>query len=112
MTRSTPDIVARNGVAHAPQEKAIFQDLSVRDNLRLATADERAFRDQVGRIFAIFPFFEQRLSQKAGTLSGGEQKMLIIARAIMVRSAPVGRRRNIRRAAAICHWTDRAGVAP
>jgi ABC-type branched-subunit amino acid transport system ATPase component len=85
MTGSTPDIVARNGVAHAPQEKAIFQDLSVRDNLRLATADDRTFRDQVGRVFAIFPFFEQRLSQKAGTLSGGEQKMLIIARAIIVR---------------------------
>lgn len=85
MTGSTPDIMARNGVAHAPQEKAIFQDLSVRDNLRLATADDRTFRDGVGRVFAFFPFFEQRLAQKAGTLSGGEQKMLIIARALMVR---------------------------
>jgi ABC-type branched-subunit amino acid transport system ATPase component len=85
MTGSAPDIMARNGVAHAPQEKAIFQDLSVRDNLRLATADDRTFRDRVGRVFAFFPFFEQRLAQKAGTLSGGEQKMLIIARALMVR---------------------------
>jgi ABC-type branched-subunit amino acid transport system ATPase component len=85
MTGSTPDIMARNGVAHAPQEKAIFQDLSVRDNLRLATGDDRTFRDGIGRVFAFFPFFEQRLAQKAGTLSGGEQKMLIIARALMVR---------------------------
>jgi ABC-type branched-subunit amino acid transport system ATPase component len=85
MTGSTPDIMARNGVAHAPQEKAIFQDLSVRDNLRLATGDDRTFRDGVSRVFAFFPFFEQRLTQKAGTLSGGEQKMLIIARALMVR---------------------------
>ncbi len=85
MTGSTPDIMARNGVAHAPQEKAIFQDLSVRDNLRLATTDDRTFRDEVGRVFAFFPFFEERLAQKAGTLSGGEQKMLIIARALMVR---------------------------
>jgi ABC-type branched-subunit amino acid transport system ATPase component len=85
MTGSTPDIMARNGIAHAPQEKAIFQDLSVRDNLRLATASDRAFRDGIGRVFAIFPFFEQRIAQKAGTLSGGEQKMLIIARALMVR---------------------------
>jgi ABC-type branched-subunit amino acid transport system ATPase component len=85
MTGSTPDVMARSGVAHAPQEKAIFQDLSVRDNFRLATADDRTFRDGVDRVFAFFPFFEQRLAQKAGTLSGGEQKMLIIARALMMR---------------------------
>jgi ABC-type branched-subunit amino acid transport system ATPase component len=85
VTGSTPDIMVRNGIAHAPQEKAIFQDLSVRDNLRLASADDRTFRDNVNRVFDIFPFFEQRLAQKAGTLSGGEQKMLIVARAIMVR---------------------------
>ena len=85
VTGSMPDTMARNGIAHAPQEKAIFQDLSVRDNLRLAAADDRKFRDSIGRVFALFPFFEQRLAQKAGTLSGGEQKMLIIARAFMVR---------------------------
>jgi ABC-type branched-subunit amino acid transport system ATPase component len=85
VTGSTPDIMVRNGIAHAPQEKAIFQDLSVRDNLRLASADDRIFRDNVNRVFNIFPFFERRLAQKAGTLSGGEQKMLIVARAIMVR---------------------------
>ncbi len=85
MTGSTPDVMARAGIAHAPQEKAIFQDLSVRDNLRLATADDRTFRAGIGRVFVIFPFFEQRLAQKAGTLSGGEQKMLMIARALMVR---------------------------
>jgi ABC-type branched-subunit amino acid transport system ATPase component len=84
-TGSTPDIMVRHGIAHAPQEKAIFQDLSVRDNLRLASADDRIFRDNVNRVFNIFPFFERRLAQKAGTLSGGEQKMLIVARAIMVR---------------------------
>jgi ABC-type branched-subunit amino acid transport system ATPase component len=85
VTGSTPDIMVRHGIAHAPQEKAIFQDLSVRDNLRLASADDRTFRDNVNRVFEIFPFFEQRVAQKAGTLSGGEQKMLIVARAIMVR---------------------------
>ncbi len=85
MTGAPPDMMARSGIAHAPQEKAIFQDLSVRDNLRLATADDRIFHDAIGRVFAIFPFFERRLSQKAGTLSGGEQKMLMIARALMVR---------------------------
>jgi urea transport system ATP-binding protein len=85
MTGSTPNVMAHNGVAHIPQEKAIFQDLSVRDNLRLATTNDRTFRDNLDRVFSIFPFFEQRLKQKAGTLSGGEQKMLMIVRAIMLR---------------------------
>jgi branched-chain amino acid transport system ATP-binding protein len=84
-TGSTPDAMARDGIAHAPQEKAIFQDLSVRDNLRVAAADDRTFRDSVSRVFELFPFFRERLAQKAGTLSGGEQKMFMIARALMVR---------------------------
>jgi branched-chain amino acid transport system ATP-binding protein len=84
-TGSTPDAMARDGIAHAPQEKAIFHDLSVRDNLRVAAADDRTFRDSVSRVFELFPFFQERLAQKAGTLSGGEQKMLMIARALMVR---------------------------
>jgi branched-chain amino acid transport system ATP-binding protein len=84
-TGSAPDAMARDGIAHAPQERAIFQDLSVRDNLRLASTTDQAFRDNVSRVLAIFPFFESRFAQKAGTLSGGEQKMLIIARALMVR---------------------------
>ncbi len=84
-TGTPPDVLARSGVAYAPQEKAIFQDLSVRDNLRLATVDDRQLRDALALVFEMFPLFEGRLSQKAGTLSGGEQKMLMIARALMVR---------------------------
>jgi branched-chain amino acid transport system ATP-binding protein len=84
-TGNAPDRVVRDGVAYAPQEKAIFQDLSVRDNLRLAAPGERAFREALPRTFELFPLLEQRLAQKAGTLSGGEQKMLIVARALMVR---------------------------
>jgi len=84
-TGAPPDVLARGGVAYAPQEKAIFQDLSVRDNLRLATLDDRVFRDALPRVFEMFPVFEERLAQKAGTLSGGEQKMLMVARALMVR---------------------------
>jgi branched-chain amino acid transport system ATP-binding protein len=80
-----PDQLVRAGVAYAPQEQAIFQDLSVRDNLRLATVSDRTFREALPRAFALFPLFERRLAQKAGTLSGGEQKMLMVARALMVR---------------------------
>lgn len=83
-TGRAPDLLVRDGVAYAPQEKAIFQDLSVRDNLRLAAASDRAFRHALPRAFELFPLFEQRLGQKAGTLSGGEQKMLMVARALMV----------------------------
>jgi ABC-type branched-subunit amino acid transport system ATPase component len=84
-TGQAPDALVRNGIAYAPQEKAIFQDLSVRDNLRLAATSDHAFRDALPRIFELFPLFEHRLVQKAGTLSGGEQKMLMVARALMVR---------------------------
>lgn len=84
-TGTRPDQLVRKGVAYAPQEQAIFQDLTVRDNLRLATASDRAFREALPHAFALFPLFERRLAQKAGTLSGGEQKMLMVARALMVR---------------------------
>jgi len=85
VTGAPPDRVVRAGVAYGPQEQAIFQDLSVGDNLRLAAPGDRAFRDALPRALALFPRFAQRLAQKAGTLSGGEQKMLMIARALMVR---------------------------
>jgi len=84
-TGQAPDLLVRAGIAYAPQEKAIFQDLSVRDNLRLAAASDLAFRDALPRAFELFPLFKHRLVQKAGTLSGGEQKMLMVARALMVR---------------------------
>ncbi len=85
VTGVPPEELVRSGVAYAPQEQAIFQDLSVRDNLRLAAPGDRALRQALPHAFALFPLFAQRLAQKAGTLSGGEQKMLMVARALMVR---------------------------
>lgn len=84
-TGAPPDAMVRRGVAYAPQEKAIFQDLSVADNLRLAAPDERGFRRMLEWVAEHFPLFTRRLKQKAGTLSGGEQKMLMLSRALMVR---------------------------
>jgi branched-chain amino acid transport system ATP-binding protein len=78
-----PQLLAARGIAYAPQEKAVFQDLSVEENLRVAVADRRRFRSGLERIAGYFPFIAQRLRQKAGTLSGGEQKMLILGRALM-----------------------------
>lgn len=80
-----PHRMAARGIAYAPQEKSVFQDLSIEDNLRVAVADRAMFRDGLERISSYFPFIGQRLRQKAGTLSGGEQKMLILSRALMAR---------------------------
>lgn len=78
-----PHQLAARGIAYAPQEKAVFQDLSVEENLRVAVPDRSRLRRGLERIGGYFPFIPQRLQQKAGTLSGGEQKMLILGRALM-----------------------------
>jgi branched-chain amino acid transport system ATP-binding protein len=85
VTRMPPHLKRKLGVVYVPQEHALFQDLSVRDNLRLGLFSDRnidAVFDQVGQWF---PVLTQRLKQRAGTLSGGEQKMLIMARALMAK---------------------------
>lgn len=78
-----PHRLAELGIAYAPQEQAVFQDLSVEENLRVAVPDRQRLREGIERIAGYFPFIAQRLRQKAGTLSGGEQKMLILGRALM-----------------------------
>ncbi len=80
-----PHLLARRSLAYTPQEQALFQDLTVEDNLRLALRDRTQFASGLERIGVHFPFIPQRLKQRAGTLSGGEQKMLLVARALMTR---------------------------
>ena len=80
-----PHRVARKAIAYTPQEQALFQDLTVEDNLRLGLRDDGRFNDGVRRIGQVFSFLPERLKQRAGTLSGGEQKMLLVARALMSR---------------------------
>jgi branched-chain amino acid transport system ATP-binding protein len=80
-----PYRIARKRVAYSPQEQALFQDLSVADNLRLGLADDSHFDEDLERIGVFFPFLPERLRQRAGTLSGGEQKMLLVARALIAR---------------------------
>ncbi|MGD1879427.1 MAG: ABC transporter ATP-binding protein [Kiloniellaceae bacterium] len=85
VTREPPHRIAGRGVAYSPQAEAIFHDLTVRENLVLGMPDPRGFDAEFARICGIFPFMKDRLAQRAGTLSGGEQKMLILARALMAR---------------------------
>lgn len=85
--RGGPEAVARAGVAHVPEGRGTFTELSVMENLRLGayTRRERNVRADVDRISAWFPWVRDRADQRAGTLSGGEQQMLALARALMAR---------------------------
>jgi len=78
----------RLGIGHSPEGRLVFGDQSVRDNLVLgayARKDEDGIARDIERYFAIFPRLAERQDQLAGTLSGGEQQMLAIARALMAR---------------------------
>ena len=77
--------VAQQRVAYSPQEQALFAELSIRDNLRLGLASDIGFDERYAAMTEHFPFLAGRLAQRAGTLSGGEQKMLLVARALMAR---------------------------
>ncbi len=80
----SPAALIASGIGYVPQEQPLFQDLTIRDNLRLALRSDRNLGEAFERVYAHFPFLRERLSQKAGTLSGGEQKMLILGRALML----------------------------
>jgi branched-chain amino acid transport system ATP-binding protein len=76
------------GIAHVPEGRGIFGNLTVMENLRLATwsrKDRAAIREDFTRVFALFPQLTGREGQLAATLSGGEQQMLAVARALMTR---------------------------
>lgn len=85
ITGLPPHKVARRNIAYTPQEKALFQDLTVEQNLRLGLRDQSLFAPGLERIGGYFPVLPTRLAQRAGTLSGGEQKMLLVSRALISR---------------------------
>ena len=82
-----PEAVARAGVAHVPEGRGTFTELSVAENLRLGayTRRARSLQADIDRMGVWFPWLTERAEQRAGTLSGGEQQMLALARALMSR---------------------------
>jgi len=85
VTGWAPYRITRMGVSYVPQDKSIFQDLSVEENLRLAMRPLSSYGVRLEAVARWFPFLRERQGQRAGTLSGGEQKMLLIARALLTR---------------------------
>ena len=78
--------IVRLRIAHVPEGRGTFTTLTVDENLRIAAytrKDKAGVRDELERVFSYFPLLKARLQQQAGTLSGGEQQMLAIARALM-----------------------------
>ncbi len=87
ITRLPTHEIARLGLAQSPEGRRIFPRMSVYENLQMgaALADPVHFNDDLERMFSIFPRLKERRDQRGGTLSGGEQQMLAIARALMSR---------------------------
>ncbi len=82
------EAIARLGVAHVPDGRGTFTDLTVEENLRLGAyvrSDRRGVKGDFDRVFGYFPRLAERRRQQAGTLSGGEQQMLAISRALLMR---------------------------
>ena len=79
--------IMRSGISFLPQDRALFRMMSVSENLRMAgysIKDKRELRDRIDSVLVTFPILKKRLSQLAGTMSGGEQQQLIFARAAIV----------------------------
>ena len=86
LERRSPEAVTRAGIAHVPEGRGTFAELTVRENLRLGAWTRRGrLRSEQERVLRYFPALADRAGQPAGTLSGGEQQMLALGRALMAR---------------------------
>jgi branched-chain amino acid transport system ATP-binding protein len=87
ITRRDTFEIVRLGIAHVPEGRRIFPRMTVLENLQIGAtvADRTRFTEDLGLVFELFPILKQRQAQRGGTLSGGEQQMLAIARALMSR---------------------------
>ncbi|HJU24712.1 MAG TPA: ABC transporter ATP-binding protein [Casimicrobiaceae bacterium] len=83
ISRLDPSDIVRRGIIHCPEGRQVFPGLTVRENLVLGSYVRGQWRTQLDRVLDMFPALRSRLGQSAGTLSGGEQQMLAIGRALM-----------------------------
>ncbi|MFP4343813.1 MAG: ABC transporter ATP-binding protein [Anaerolineales bacterium] len=86
ITRTGPDTIVRMGLVQVPEGRRIFAPLTVRENLEIGAFtrhDKKEVQESMERAFRLFPRLKERLEQAGGTLSGGEQQMLAVARALM-----------------------------
>jgi len=85
ITGVKPHVITAKGISHVPEGRGIFANLSVADNLELGAylRKDKVAKQEYDRIFTLFPVIKERLKQNSGTLSGGEQQMLSISRALM-----------------------------
>ena len=91
ISRQSPDVIVKKGISHVPEGRLVFKPLNVEDNLllgsfhRYSLKSRSKIKDDMEMIYTIFPILKKRRKQLAGTLSGGEQQMLAIGRALMAR---------------------------
>jgi len=91
ISRQSPDTIVKRGISHVPEGRLVFKPLSVEDNLllgsfhRYSLKSRSKIKDDMEMIYSIFPVLKKRMKQLAGTLSGGEQQMLAIGRALMAK---------------------------
>jgi branched-chain amino acid transport system ATP-binding protein len=82
LTRRAPHAIPRLGVGYVPQGRRLFPEMSVAENLRMGLLARKSGPDTLNRVLSLFPVLRERLGQTAGTLSGGEQQMLAMGRAL------------------------------
>jgi branched-chain amino acid transport system ATP-binding protein len=88
ITQTAPHDIVKRGIAQSPEGRRLFPRMSVTENLEMGAFqrnDKAGIREDMERVFTLFPRLEERRSQKAGTMSGGEQQMCAIGRALMAR---------------------------
>ena len=88
ITGSAPHSIVKSGIAQSPEGRRLFPRMSVTENLEMGAfqrSDKENFADDMERVFDLFPRLKERRTQKAGTMSGGEQQMCAIGRALMAR---------------------------
>lgn len=83
ITGDRPDRIANRGIGYVPQDRGMFPQLTVRENLRMGLGTADHSQERLEEIYERFPRVEERLDQRAGTLSGGEQQMVAMARALV-----------------------------